>query len=123
MEAPKQATWTVRKIFNMRKHWQKLEVQPKVIGEGRFQISIAYKQLRGMLTNISWIGEDILQQWGMNIAATCALCDECLEILQHILFECAYSHGTWTTILSLMKWQRSILSWDLERSWVLKGTK
>lgn len=50
MEAPKQASWMVRKFFNVRNHWAH-------IGNGmrsRFLISAAYKNLRGDVENVNW---------------------------------------------------------------------
>lgn len=54
MVVPNQASWMVRKIMNMRKNWHKLSTCSQLTKRGKFQITAAYKTLRGTIVNVPW---------------------------------------------------------------------
>ncbi|XP_059302025.1 uncharacterized protein LOC132053954 [Lycium ferocissimum] len=54
MESPKQASWMVRKIFNMRKYWSQQDIRNQVVQKGKFKITKAYRNLRGTVCQVPW---------------------------------------------------------------------
>ena len=40
-----------------------------------------------------------MRQWGGNVNISCVLCNEPLETLEHLFFECAYSAQVWGMLL------------------------
>ncbi|XP_059315596.1 uncharacterized protein LOC132066268 [Lycium ferocissimum] len=124
MEPPREASWMIRKIFHMRKFWPMLASQQQLLDRGKFQIKCAYKMLRGAVTLVPWRGlvchnvacpkhvfilwlallgrmrtKDLLLKWGMGINGTCVLCNNQPETIEHLYFECTYSHEIWLRVL------------------------
>lgn len=139
MRLPQQASWMVRKLFNMRKFWPLIVPQQPVESKGKFQINRAYKMLRGEVTNVPWrtvvchnatspkhifilwlalLGKmrtkDRLISWGLDIAASCILCNNQPESLEHLYFDCYYSKEVWKRLLHWLGWQRRALPWAHE---------
>ncbi|XP_060194897.1 uncharacterized protein LOC132624083 [Lycium barbarum] len=148
MEPPRQAAWMIRKIFHMRKFWPMLASQQQLQDRGKFQIKCAYKILRGAVTTVPWRGlvchnvacpkhvfilwlallgrmrtKDLPLKWGMGINGTCVLCNNQPETIEHLYFECTYSHEIWLRILQWLGWQRTILDWGREWNWVQQHSK
>lgn len=116
MEVPKQASWMVKKISNMRKHWTNTLNQHQHLRRGKLLINDTYKLLRGPVANVSWRGlichnatcpkhifiqwlallgrmrtKDLLLSWRMEVTSCCVLCDAHSETQQYLFFECEYS--------------------------------
>lgn len=54
MNIPQQTYWMIRKIYTMRKHWQKLGDMQNIVMQGKFIISKAYRKIRGEVDNVPW---------------------------------------------------------------------
>ncbi|MCD7466010.1 hypothetical protein HAX54_002323 [Datura stramonium] len=52
-----------RKILPMRKHWSPLTQQARGINNDKFQISMAYKQIRGNVMNVPWMDLRSILTW------------------------------------------------------------
>ncbi|XP_060190500.1 uncharacterized protein LOC132619685 [Lycium barbarum] len=125
MAIPKQASWMVRKILNMRKYWHTIITSPTLVKKEKFHIQAAYIALRGPVTEVAWSSlichsvasprtvfilwlallgrlrtQDLLIKWGIDVNGTCVLCKNGLETQEHLLFHCYFSKKVWQEMLS-----------------------
>ncbi|XP_060200091.1 uncharacterized protein LOC132628310 [Lycium barbarum] len=134
MNTPSQASWMVRKIFNMRKVWHTM-VATKMVQDSKFLISKVYTAIRGDVQNVEWKHlvchnsaeprqvfilwlqlwgrlrtKEVLLKWGLTVSPTCVLCDQAPENANHLFFECPYSQTLWREVLKWQTWCRRISS-------------
>ncbi|XP_060200721.1 uncharacterized protein LOC132628987 [Lycium barbarum] len=101
MAIPKQASWMVRKILNMRK-----------------TVFILWLALLSSLRT-----QDLLIKWGIDVNGTCVLCKNGLETQEHLLFHCCFSKKVWQEMLSWLGWSRNVGNWEQEYTWVQQTAK
>nr|XP_009766185.1 PREDICTED: uncharacterized protein LOC104217597 [Nicotiana sylvestris] len=64
-----------------------------------------------------------LARWGVNIETTCALCQQGIETVQHLFFECEMTGTIWQQLLHWQGIQRKKLKWQEELTWIQRVAK
>ena len=118
MEVPSQASWVVKKVFDVAKTYS--NVNGNVFHQGHFSSKQMYNDLRGdfgkvawrkMTRNnpvppnclfVSWLAIhgrlptcDRLSKVGVHCAQLCTLCKKENETHSHLFFTCEYSENVW----------------------------
>lgn len=68
---------------------------------------ILWTALRGRLST-----GDRMRHWDGNINVSCVLCNEPLETLEHLFFECSYSAQIWETLMKGILSDQFTLNWE-----------
>lgn len=55
---------------------------------------------------------DRMQRWNMNVDASCVLCQEPLETLSHLFFDCAYSAQVWEALMKGVLEDQYTVNWE-----------
>nr|XP_016488102.1 PREDICTED: uncharacterized protein LOC107808126 [Nicotiana tabacum] len=149
MNTPKQASWIVKKIFDVREWFRQNNPNESLSNfckNGKFCIKKLYNASRPQFQKCNWKRLTIaskaiprhkfilwlalhrrlatverLQRWGLMVSKDCVLYrSNEEEALDHLLFDCAYSRTMWATMLRWTGMQHQIGSWDEEIEWMAK---
>ncbi|XP_060194999.1 uncharacterized protein LOC132624199 [Lycium barbarum] len=115
---PKQASWLVREIFDVRKRFPPGHIQTKLqhyCFKGKFSIKKAYQGFKRLST------VDRLEKWGISVNKDCVLCgSRKLETMEHLWFECSYAKHMWSVLLNWLEAAHPIKAWDTKVQWLEK---
>ncbi|XP_075106973.1 uncharacterized protein LOC142179967 [Nicotiana tabacum] len=127
---PNQACWLVRKILEA-KSWLVNHGDPEVLlkrfeMQGKFSIKKVYQFFTPQFQKVDWKKIALvlstilrLERWGIQIGKECVLCESGMEeTLEHILFDCPYSHQVWNSILGWLGIRRNTDAWQEEVTWI-----
>lgn len=55
---------------------------------------------------------DRMQSWSANVDASCILCNEPLETITHLFFDCSYSAQVWEALMKGVMRDQYTISWE-----------
>ncbi|XP_019248733.1 PREDICTED: uncharacterized protein LOC109228000 [Nicotiana attenuata] len=114
MQTPRQASWLVKKIFDIRDWYKEIETVAnidKFCVKGKFSI-------HKILTTV-----DRLAKWGIQVDQDCVLCKRRqTENMEHIYFECQYTKYIWSKLVWMGE-NHQIGTWLEEVTWMSKRAR
>lgn len=140
MKVPMQSSWIIRKIFGMREHLRKLQNGREWLERDEFSMRNMYKEFVGVVEKVPWAkllcqnaappkcifivwllmhGKlatcEYLQKLGVDVDQTCCLCNQAMETVEHLFFECAVSGEVWRVVTRWCRIQEDAVGWGRAR--------
>ena len=106
-----------KKIFSTRETWKMIREKYQFCD---WYKAVWFKYATPKFSFILWIAMngrlstgERMRGWNVNVDTSCALCQEPMETMKHMFFECYYSAQIWETLVKGV--MRDEYTWDWER--------
>ncbi|XP_060182555.1 uncharacterized protein LOC132612271 [Lycium barbarum] len=139
----------VQKMFKVKKYIEQAGLyEDDLMSMLKFSVKKMYLLMRGVFTKVPWrrmvcnnygapkwifilrlaaherlYTRDRLVKWGVTKNPDCPLCQNGLETIAHLFFQCTYSATVWRELLKWQGIQRLPMEWTQELKWANEHAK